>query len=54
MPPSKFTSAEEQRKAEKKRFEKKQKPKPVLADKLKMKREKEGNKQGERFNSGDY
>ena len=53
MPPSKFTSGEEQRKAEKKRFEKKQKPKPVLADKIKHKI-KEQDKHSERFNSGDY
>ena len=52
MGPSKFTSAEEQRKAEKKRFEKKQKPKPVLADKIKQKKQKE--ETHERFNSGDY
>jgi hypothetical protein len=34
MPPSKFTNPEAQRRAEKQRFEKKNKPKPVLAEKF--------------------
>lgn len=47
-------SAQEQYRAERKRFEKKQQPKPVLADKLKKKREKEmANDGSEKVYMGD-
>jgi hypothetical protein len=57
MPPSKYTNAEEQRKAERKKWEAKNKPKPVLGERLKaMERmeRKEQENQGKRFHSGDY
>ena len=37
MPPSKYTNAQDQMRAERRRFEAKQRPKPILADKIKMK-----------------
>ena len=48
MPPSKYTNAQDQMRAERRRFELKQRPKSVLADKIKKKEEK--NKHQERFN----
>ena len=54
MAPSKFDNPGDQFRAERKKFENKMKSKKVLADKLKMRKEKEINKSGERFNSGDY
>lgn len=54
MKPSKFTNAEDQRKAERKRFEKKQEHKPVLGEKVKKQEKQMIEKNKQRFNSGDY
>jgi hypothetical protein len=54
MKPSKFTNAEDQRKAERKRFEKKQEHKPVLGEKVKQEEQEQMEKNKKRFNSGDY
>jgi len=53
MSPSKFTNAQDQMRAERKKFEKKQEHKPVLGEKVKR-QEKQMMENKQRFNSGDY
>ncbi|MFA6077392.1 MAG: hypothetical protein WC735_04965 [Candidatus Paceibacterota bacterium] len=48
------SNAEEQRKAEHRRFLARQRPKPVLADRIKAKEEKRMRDGSEKFNSSDF
>ena len=54
MSPSKFTNAQDQMRAERKKFEKKQEHKPVLGEKVKRQEKQMMEKNKQRFNSGDY
>jgi predicted small lipoprotein YifL len=53
MPPSKFNNPIDQMRAEKKKFEKKNKKKTVIGEKVRVREQKEKNLQKERF-TGDY